>query len=136
MLRPVPAIWLLLVFLLIVGVNAFAYWKHLYFYVPWLDIPMHFVSGGWLAMVAISLIATHPRLSGLRADRVVAFWLAIGTVMLFSVIWELFEFRLDPLIAFAPHDLEDTLSDLLFDLLGGISGSLVVLLMRYTKRNV
>lgn len=135
MLTPVPPRWLAIPILLILGVNVLAYWKHLYFYIWWLDIPMHVVSGAWLAAVMLSLIATHPRLSGIRTDAAVAFWFSIGTVMLIGVVWELFEFRLDPLVRFAPHDAADTISDLFSDLLGAVCGALLVLKMRYTGRN-
>lgn len=135
MLMPVPPRWLVLSAILILGVNAAAYWKHLYFFVWWLDIPMHLFSGGLLAAVTLSLIATHPRLAGVRSDHIIAFWFTVGIVMLIGVVWELFEFRIDPLVRFAPHDASDTLSDLLFDLLGAIVGAFLVLKMRYTKCN-
>lgn len=135
MLMPVSPRWLVLLALLIFGVNVAAYWKHLYFFIWWLDIPMHFFCGAWIAAVMLSLVATHPRLASVRADPAVAFLLTVGTTMLFGVVWELFEFRLDPLVRFAPHDAADTLSDLLFDLIGSATGALLVLKMRYTKRN-
>lgn len=136
MLRPLSPYVLILGLFVILGINGIAYWKHLYFFVWWLDIPVHFISGAWLAMAILGIVASHPRLSGVRRDPFIAFVFTVGVVMIIGVLWELFEFRIDTLVRFAPHDLEDTLSDLLFDFLGGIIGSIGVLVLRYTDRDV
>ncbi len=122
---------IILILAAIMIANAIAYWKHLYFYVRWFDIPMHLISGFWIAATVCSFLANASKHSHAAIDRSVAFFASIGAVMTAGILWELFEFSAKNLIIFDPHEAYDTLSDLANDFLGGILGSLFLLVGRY-----
>ena len=128
----------LLVFLiaLIAGLNFFAFQSSWYFYHWWFDLVMHFLGGlfigltvWWLYQLFFTLLATK-KLS-LRSS----FILMIGAILIMGLGWELFEFSVDEywdthlnikLIEVLQVSQEDTSSDLLFDILGGVTAWLMV----------
>jgi len=131
-------IWLL-VFLLFSHIVATVY--HLYWLFPWFDIPMHFLGGFLLAIIFFYLwrfahisIGTGvspapPRsLAGLPLANVfVALVLTLGFVALIGVLWEFYEFLHDfyfltgGKINVFQTSFANTIKDLFFDLVGGIT---------------
>jgi hypothetical protein len=84
----------------------------------WLDTPMHFLGGvgaGWFASLAFP-----ERGNGLKR-----FLLGLGMVAFIGVVWELFEWNANLFLGNRSGvsfqgDLNDTMKDLVMDLLGGI----------------
>lgn len=118
-------------FLLIIhSIATFYSWYWLF---PWLDIPMHFLGGAFVAMIFVWLFR---KLQG-TLDHPLKFLiltiLLLGFVALIGVLWEFFEFVCDLLVSskgwrfLANQGTGDMISDLFFDLLGGLA---IVLLIR------
>lgn len=101
-----------LIFLILVAnftANKF-YW---YSSIPYFDMIMHFLGGFWLALLFIWLY-NKEKLNSINILKVMLSILAIG------VVWELFEIIVNNSLAKNPFDAGDTLSDLFFDLFGGV----------------
>ncbi len=94
----------------------------LYWLIRWIDIPLHFLGGVWLAMFSIWIFYISDRFSLPKKPYLLSLVLILGLVALGGILWEFFEFSFD----FVSHkrwlaqlSLLDTISDLFFDLLGG-----------------
>ena len=73
---------------------------------------MHFTGGFWLGLAMTWLLYT--------VDLSPKFVLKIIlSVLLFGVLWEIFEILVNNIIAQNPFSLLDTISDIFFDLSGG-----------------
>lgn len=112
----------ILVFVLNVIFDA----RGLYYALPWIDMPMHFLGGASIALAGVSLLA-FLRVRGLVNE--LSFLLRTLFIMSFvglaAVSWELWEFSMD--VVFNKHlqiGLSDTVSDVFFGLLGGLAVSL------------
>lgn len=91
---------------------------HWYYSIWWFDMPMHFMGGFWLGMVFFWFFKVRELNLSVNLKflaRLVAWVLFIG------VAWELFEYYFINYVAQNNFDLLDTLSDLFFDLFGGIT---------------
>lgn len=113
--------------------NAVAIRFHLFFFVSWLDIPMHVIGGLWVGLLTLAYYYS-PRIkepknhSDTRALR-----LAVLATLIVGVTWELFEFSLDKFIVFGPHDLKDSMDDLLNDLIGAVFAAEIFVTERYNR---
>ena len=126
----------LLVF--IIGLHVFATIYSWYWTYTWFDMPMHFLGGFWLAMVYFWLRqktrinadvnTDEHRFIGINKYKS-ALWIVIhclSFVILIGVFWEFFEFLFDIFVSskgysgVAQQGVADTMSDLFFDLLGGL----------------
>jgi hypothetical protein len=103
--------------IVILGLNFLALFYGWYPEVPWLDLLLHFMGGVWVAAFSAWFFKEEKRPVFI-----------LSFVALIGVLWELAEFSfLNDLVAYlfkaaqAAATLEDTLSDLLFDLLGGLA---------------
>ncbi len=125
-------VWMLvaLIFIIAVG-NAIADYWHLYFYLRWLDIPMHIMGGLWVSLFA--LVGYYTFFAGKPKDRssffVIAFAIAAGLTI--GLGWEIFEFEVDKHIAASGIDLGDTLKDLVDDFIGACIGAAIFLKRGY-----
>lgn len=90
-----------------------------YHFVPWLDIPTHFL-GGMAAAHFFRTAALHlERLVG-RIPGPVQIILAFGLTAVSAVIWEFYEFTSDLLMGTQMNlGVADTLGDLFVGMLGG-----------------
>jgi hypothetical protein len=89
----------------------------------WLDIVLHFAGGAWVALAAYAFIPPLKRVSG-RRKLITLLTLAAFAV---GIGWEIFEFAIEKYysVNFQGPPL-DTLSDLIFDVLGGAAGALYI----------
>lgn len=122
--------WFLIGLLL---VHGWALITSAYFYIWWLDLLLHLAGGFWVGSVGIYLFRKTPLSNFLFLLVVVSFAALIG------VLWEFFEFMTDPLWrtlgreVFFQLGLEDTLGDLLSDLVGG---ALAAILFRREEKKL
>ncbi len=97
----------------LIGVIHLAALRHsLYWHYVWLDLPVHFLGGVWLALAGTWLLLR----SGMRAEVPIIF----SIVIIGSIAWEIFE-----LAAGVPIERNfalDTVIDLTMDVAGGILG--------------
>ena len=104
-----------------------------YYLLWWLDALMHF-SGGIIA-AAFFTVLFQEDISRLRPQTALIF--IMGIAVMIGVFWEFFEWGMDRFfVANFMGDLDDTLSDLLMDFLGGLLAGVVWLKNRGTKRHV
>ena len=113
-----------------------------YFAVPWLDIPMHFMGGFWVALLTIWLMKVAPGIFGkpsVLGDLIII----LGFTALIGILWEFMEFSIDILIIAknglpeiwrTQLGLTDTMGDLFFDLLGGLVAFFIGLREKSLKR--
>lgn len=119
---------------LIAVVNGVALYWHLYFYVWWLDIPMHMLGGMWVALFALSSYYRLTNVSTKDTSPLFVFAFAVAITMIVGLSWELFEFSAQTFIERAHvFDIGDTLSDLVNDLIGALIASFVFVRMGYNK---
>jgi hypothetical protein len=107
----------------------------LYELIEWYDVPMH--AGGGFAMGALGLAIWNEGIEEVRfkgaLKRHLKWWLVpgivLGFVALIGVLWELHEWLLDLVIPAAGSlrqpSLPDTMTDFVFDLLGGAAALLI-----------
>lgn len=109
-------------FFLILFMHVWATMGSWYWIVGWLDAPMHFLGGLWSALVFFYLNQKFFKIP----NRLAVFIMALSFVSLIGVFWEFFEFSLDNLFflkKWGPFqgEMVDTMGDLFFDLVGGLS---------------
>jgi hypothetical protein len=88
---------------------------YLYWHLPWLDVPVHFLGGMWIALAAAFIFVRITNV--IRADAVFA------SVAFLGIAWEVFE-----MWAGIPREANfifDTSLDLCMDALGGICGFVI-----------
>lgn len=105
---------LVVLMFLLFAVNQFGskfYWDS---GIWWFDMAMHFFSGVWVGLFFIYVY--------LRNDSNFKPYLNIILyVVLVGVAWEIFEFFVNNVIGRIPFDPSDTISDTVFDILGGMT---------------
>lgn len=106
---------------------TFNYWYWTYL---WLDIPMHFLGGFWVAMAAVYLIFNYqfPISKEVLSQNFLTFLIVIlSLVALVGIFWEFYEFLNDFFFSSKNYTqifqqgAADTIGDLFFDFLGGLS---------------
>ncbi len=93
----------------------------LYWYssIWWFDMPMHFLGGFWIGLMALWLASSKLELS-LGSKSLIPVALKVLLFVLFIGIgWEIFEILVNEVITDNPFDYLDTSSDIFFDLAGG-----------------
>lgn len=109
--------------------NTLALVFHWYSSVWYFDMPMHFLGGMWVGFLAIYLF-----LSFLQEKSPVKSIVTIMVFVLFIGIgWEIFEILIDKLLTFNLLNLLDSISDIFFDLAGGLSAVLYSIIIKQCK---
>ncbi len=101
-----------LIFIIFV-VNFSADKFHWYFSIWYLDMIVHFLSGFWIGLLALYFFAP-PTLFFRLILKILLF------VFLVGIGWEVFEFITDKVVIHNSFNALDTVSDIFFDLAGGI----------------
>ncbi len=118
---------LIKILILIVGIfviNLLATKFHWYSIVWWFDMPMHALGGLWVALTTLFIYkyrrTTYEDISRPKKMLIVA----LISVLIVGVAWELFEFGMETIGTLDLANPIDSLSDICFDLGGGIVGAL------------
>ncbi|MEK7459023.1 MAG: hypothetical protein AAB663_01310 [Patescibacteria group bacterium] len=121
---------------LVLGFHALGMWK-LYGFWHWYDMPMHFLGGVAMALLAwatwdmfvrdIKFTVRYP-----AAKRVAFMLWLVGFTAIIGIGWEWFEFGFDRFVlptlqgwAPAQASITDTMADFFFDLSGAVAVSLL-----------
>lgn len=111
---------------LVLFVNIVLEARGIYYALPWIDIPMHFLGGASIALAGLSFLAFLQAKGFLNTVPFLLHTLFIMSFVGFAAVsWELWEFSMD--VVFNKHlqiGLFDTMSDIFFGLLGGLITSL------------
>ena len=98
---------------------------------PWLDMPAHFC-GGMAITYFFLAAAAHSQARIGRIPRLIQLLLSLGLTAITAVVWEFLEFSSDSALGTKMNlGVSDTLSDLLFGLLGGVV--MAAIAIRYRK---
>ncbi|MBI2011109.1 MAG: hypothetical protein HYS89_02705 [Candidatus Colwellbacteria bacterium] len=117
-------------------VHSFAAFNNLYRVAPWIDIPLHFWGGALLALFFYWFFYRFRHLLKIdEAPFLVSLILVLGWTALGGVFWEFGEFIYDKSFTLKPvqFGLADTLGDLFFDILGGLTVAFFIRLRYYKK---
>ena len=127
--------FLVILAVLIFAVHGLALGGFLSYGIWWLDDILHFLGGAWVSVFAFWYFFKYPPeiksrfprdlISGLGAGWILVVGL-ISFAVFAGVLWEFLEFSWDYFVAepygviFAQRNLQDTMSDLFFDLVGAL----------------
>lgn len=118
---------------LIIVAHVWASITSAYFFIWWFDILMHFAGGAWVGALAIFLVRRY------SFNIFLMLWLVLGLVVIVGVFWELMEFGLNRFGGemmrriFYQTNIEDTLGDLVADMLGGL---VAFILFKLKKKDI
>jgi hypothetical protein len=93
---------------------------HLYYFVWWIDTPMHFLGGA--AITLMTYLWLRQQSWGKDVSPLGQLVLLVGAAGIAAILWECYEFTED--VLFFTHnqpDLADTMKDLCMGLLGAIT---------------
>lgn len=116
-------VFLVFLFVSIAAIDTYAGKNFLYWTIRWLDVPMHFLGGFWLGLGALWLYYFSGFFKNIHEEHRTALYvwlLAVTSALALGFIWEVYEFGLDMLYDKTDqYDILDTMSDLIFDIIGG-----------------
>lgn len=116
--------------------HALASWFRWYELLPWFDILMHTLGGAWVASIVIC-VARVRNLTFFASDRLwINIVVAVALTALIGVGWEFFEYVLYNVLTHIvqpPALYEDTLLDLLSDIVGGTVIAAILFRTRTTR---
>jgi hypothetical protein len=111
---------------IIFGVNFLATKFFWYNIVWWFDMPMHALGGLWVALASLFVyLGRYKKHEQVVHPKEMIIIGLIG-VLFIGGLWEVFEFVVQAITHVALANPIDSLSDICFDLVGGIGGSLYV----------
>jgi len=100
-------------------VNFLAMKGSLYYIFWWFDMPMHIIGGFWSGLIIVLIFFKRFKNKGLTNNkRSIIFFLA--GIFFIGILWELYEYFIELFIRFDIANLVDSISDLFFDLAGGV----------------
>lgn len=127
--------------LLIIALHIFFLIIGNYYKIWWADIVLHFSGGFLVGLFVIWFIFNYSNLP-IEKNRLpfyIVLISALSFAALIGVLWEFYEFILDKITGYKTHsiivlqeNLKDTMSDLMFDLLGAAASSVF---LKFKKRN-
>lgn len=116
---------LIIALLHVAAINFFLYWE-----LWWADIVMHFLGGFWVALLGFWLLAFFNRIEEFSKKQVLV--VSIIFTLVIGLLWEIFEAGAG--LSFVGADRwADTITDLLFDIIGGLAAGLYIY-KRYPKQ--
>ena len=121
----------LLLSIIILALHALALYQfYWYWTIPWFDMAMH-AAGGFTAGILFFVLARNHVPIIFQAPPYAIIIAGVSVTALIGVGWELYEFLYDTFIIernvnlLLQANVTDTLSDLFFDLLGGLIAALL-----------
>lgn len=101
-------------------VNAFAEHYYWYWRLREFDMPMHFAGGIWLAGTALWWRFFSGRFTVSMNTKAIFAWAIMGALGV-GLVWEVYEAGVSYVTVGHINDMWDTMSDLIFDTLGGFT---------------
>jgi len=125
--------WAIVVSTWIIGLIYFLPFKYW-----WFDVVMHFLGGLWVLSLILFLQNRFAIDLNAKNHFFAPLFVFVGLVVFAGVVWEFLEFMVDRHIlktgfTFMRGVYEDTLIDLLMDILGGAFGAVIYLLSNKNK---
>lgn len=100
-----------------------------YFYINWIDMPMHFFGGASIGITYSLLLIKMQQDNYLaKLDKIMMLVFIISMIGLTAVLWEFLEFGSDQIFGTTMQpSIRDTMMDLFLGLLGGTLSSLGII---------
>jgi uncharacterized membrane protein YjdF len=124
MTAPSTGIWLAIVAVTIVVANSVASLLHWYYFVWWFDMPMHFLGGFFTALIGMTLGFRFFRAT-YQVNPNKAILLIVLLVVIIGVGWELYELVVQNISGTRLVTALDSVSDVFFDLAGGLTALII-----------
>ncbi len=122
-------IWVLAFIVILVALmNGAANYWHLYYYVWWLDIPMHLIGGFWVGLSALAIYFSEKHSLPMSGSWRSLLMVALGATLIVGIGWEVYEWAVDWINGMPHLNIVDTLADIGNDLIGALLAT--VLFMR------
>ncbi len=134
MTRPFPTTVLLALIIVLLLIQAVALYWHLYFYIWWLDIPVHMLGGMWVALVILSLYYSSVRAKEKNFSDTFAFFLALFTVLAIGLVWEIYEFGVAQVTGDVDPSVFEAVKDIIDDTIGAMLGALIFTRGGYNRK--
>lgn len=99
----------------------------LYFFIWWLDIPMHVLGGALVVAVACYTYQRLCEVGVVSEQKVVKGWIFFASVLFVGVAWEYFEYSKDLTFNTIGSYRLDVLKDIVMDLLGAFVAGIFLL---------
>lgn len=113
--------------------NLFATYFHLYFFIWWLDIPVHIFGGLWVGLLSLVLYYHSDYVPHKEHSVLLTIAIALSSALVIGLMWEIYEFVVDRAMEANEMQLGDALKDLCDDLLGGIIAAVIFIRKGYNK---
>jgi len=125
---------LAILILVIAAINMLAIKFSWYWSMLWLDMPMHFAGGVWLGGTVLwyRLFSGRYPFAGRSLMDTIS-W-ALAGAFFFGVLWELYEAGVEIVLEKPINSILDSLSDVGFDVLGGLV--VAVFVYRYMQNKL
>ncbi len=120
MFKQKPFPFSLIVLAVLVSLHSLGSYLSWYWFYPWFDMPVHIISGLWIALVFLWLASIFGELKSLRNYKIKAFLIAFITAAFVGVAWELIENFTQITSVRSPDYSFNTTKDILSDCLGGL----------------
>ncbi len=95
---------------------------------------MHILGGFWVGLVTLILYFRFTPKKYLDHSVIFTFLLTITAALAVGLMWEIFEYAIDRIVAAFAVQLGDTLKDLCNDLTGGLLAALVFVHFGFNKK--
>ncbi len=108
--------------------------------IPFIDSPMHFLGGVLVVSLFLYFFEVRQDLFFLPENKMVSLIIIVSFAALIGLLWEFYEYSVEYYflklggVSVLGITLSDTLSDLFFDLLGGLAAG--ILYLNFVKRIV
>lgn len=124
--------WILvaLIFFIFLAQIIVDYW-HLYFFIWWLDIPMHILGGFWVALFMLVSYYASPRIKEKNHSTAFVIAFAVAVTLSVGLFWEIYEFGVSHAVGDSGSGLADTLKDLTDDLIGALLAAWLFIRFEY-----
>ncbi|KKU78962.1 MAG: hypothetical protein UY04_C0021G0009 [Parcubacteria group bacterium GW2011_GWA2_47_7] len=133
MQKSFPIWFLALVVSVLAVVDIVARPKHLYFYIWWLDIPMHLIGGFWVGLIVLTYYFAYQYKFPKRESSHFALFLSVGGAFVVALSWEVFEWSVDWVNGLIHNDMIDSLSDICNGVIGASVGTALFVWRGYNK---
>jgi hypothetical protein len=133
MSKHLPVWFLVCSALALLVLNGVFEYYHLYFFIWWLDVPMHFLGGMFVAFLALAIVFHDRFILGRGTSS--AFITTIAVVFAFAVgaLWEYYAVQFGHRAPAPGGLIADTIKDLINDMLGGFLAAMIFIRKGYNK---
>lgn len=121
--RSLLPLFLVVLIFVIAVVDAMALRYHLFYTLPWFDIPLHLLGGLWVSLFILWYYSIFRNNNARIEERGGMFIFALSGTFAVALAWELFEYTINAYIVLDKYDMIDTFKDLLMGMIGATVGT-------------